>query len=154
MPYFGNLPPARGVFSLFAYGTLMLPEVMIAVCGSCFPSQKAVLKGYARYMTRNEVFPTMVMEKGACTEGLLYRGLDSKSIDLLDAFEGALYFRKEVDVTLADGSTVRCHAYVIKGNCRSRLSDRPWDAGLFRTRDLAGFLAAHGTDAQAISACP
>lgn len=124
----------------------MLPEVMTAVCDFCFPAEKAVLAGYGRYLIKNEVFPAIVAEQGASTEGLLYRGLDRKSLDQLDAFEGKLYCRKKVAVTLADGSKAHCHTYVINGRCRHLLSDRAWDADLFRAGDLAGFLAALATD--------
>lgn len=142
----GKSPLASDVFSLFTYGSLMLPEVMIKVCGCRFSAEKATLSGYGRYLVKNEVFPAIVMEKDACTEGLLYRGIDRKSLDRLDTFEGTLYRRKQVAVTLTDGSTVDCHAYVISDCCRNLLSDRLWDAELFRVGDLASFLGSLSAD--------
>ena len=72
---------------------------MTAVCGISFPSEKAFLAGYGRYLIRNEVFPAIATEKNACTEGLLYRGLNPKSIHLLDVFEGKSNYPFDLTIT-------------------------------------------------------
>lgn len=77
-------------FRLFAYGTLMLPEVMRAVCGAPFPTTKAVLVDYGRHLVKDEVFPAIIKNRGALTHGLLYRDIDRRSLERLDAFEGDL----------------------------------------------------------------
>jgi gamma-glutamylcyclotransferase (GGCT)/AIG2-like uncharacterized protein YtfP len=132
-----SLPP----FRLFTYGTLMVPEVMSAVCRTSFPAEKAVLAGFSRYGIKNEVFPAIIEKNGARTDGLLYRGISRKAIERLDAFEGDIYCRKEVKVTLTDGCEVCCLTYVLKDQHRHLLSGNLWNVDLFRDRHLAAYLA-------------
>lgn len=133
-----SLPP----FRLFTYGTLMVPQVMSAVCGASFPAEKAVLTGYRRYGIKNKAFPAIVKENGAHTDGLLYSGISRKAIERLDAFEGDIYCRKKVKVTLTGDCAVCCLTYVLKDQHRHLLSGNPWNEDQFRDRHLAGYLAS------------
>jgi gamma-glutamylcyclotransferase (GGCT)/AIG2-like uncharacterized protein YtfP len=131
------LPP----FRLFTYGTLMLPEVMGAVCGATFPSETAVLVGYGQYRLKKEVFPAIIEKSGACTDGLLYHGIGKKAFERLDIFEGDLYSRREVQVMLTEGRAVCCFTYVLKDRHRRLLYDTPWSVQLFRDMHLVDFLS-------------
>ncbi len=135
------LPP----FRLFTYGTLMLPEVMTVVCGVSLQAEKAVLADYCRRLVKNEVFPAIIEKKGVNTDGLLYRGIDREILERLDAYEGEPYCRREVRVTLVDGSEVCCFTYVLKDRHRHLVGDTAWDIALFRDRHLADYLTVLGT---------
>lgn len=132
-------------FSLFTYGTLMLAEVMHAVCGASLPAEEAVLAGYGRYRLKDEVYPAIIAEKTASTRGLLYRGIGREMLGRLDTFEGDQYCRKEVQVILKGGCKICCFTYVLKNRYRHLLGDTPWDVDRFRARHLKAFLAGFCT---------
>ncbi|MGD8367445.1 MAG: gamma-glutamylcyclotransferase [Desulfobacterales bacterium] len=114
--------------NLFAYGTLMDPEIMHRVSGFQRRSSRAVLFGYVRKALRGEVYPAIAPRKGASVEGILYFELPPEAVARIDRFEGSLYNRTEV-VAVIDGSkreAVAALAYVIAGEHLDRLSDRDW----------------------------
>jgi gamma-glutamylcyclotransferase (GGCT)/AIG2-like uncharacterized protein YtfP len=55
--------------AIFCYGTLQFPEVMEKVTGRQFPGTEAVLDNFARYRIKNAVYPGVIAEDGATTEG-------------------------------------------------------------------------------------
>ena len=114
--------------NLFAYGTLMDPEIMRQVSGFESRSAEAVLQDYVRKALRGEVYPAITAREGVSVEGVLYFDLPPKAVERLDRFEGALYRRTEV-VAFLEGSKrekVEALAYVIAPEHLDRLSDRDW----------------------------
>ena len=62
--------------NLFAYGTLMYPEVMnFILSNKQFKSCKAVLKNYLRRQVKGEQYPGIKPCQGASVEGVLYYDL-------------------------------------------------------------------------------
>lgn len=127
--------------NLFAYGTLQIPEVMEAVTGARFPSELAELIDYACCRIAGCPYPGLRPRPGAVTEGLLYRGIDQRTLGLLDAFEDDFYRRETRLVTTASGSRVAAEVYLVPPQHHALLIDRPWDLAAFRRRALPGFLA-------------
>jgi gamma-glutamylcyclotransferase (GGCT)/AIG2-like uncharacterized protein YtfP len=123
--------------SLFAYGTLVFPEVLSAVAGRPLAREPATLEGYLRRGVIGEIFPAIV--EGAEHDrvaGVLYAGLDSREWARLDRFEGDLYVRRRVTVARGDA-----FAYVLAARWRHRLAAQPWDPAAFARDHLAAFLA-------------
>jgi gamma-glutamylcyclotransferase (GGCT)/AIG2-like uncharacterized protein YtfP len=111
---------------LFAYGTLMDPEIMMQVSGAECRSAQAVLHHFVRKAVRGEVYPAIAPLRGASVDGVVYFGLPAAAFDRLDRFEGPLYRRTAVVAVLEGGDPVKAQAYVIAPNNLSRLSDREW----------------------------
>lgn len=142
---------------VFAYGTLMIPQVMQMVTGHQPVCEPALLPGYARYGLRGETYPALVQEAIRATDGVLWRAVDAESLDRLDAFEGDWYERTTVQVLLGDppseASTTEALVYVLVETQRHRLNHRRWSRDRFEThhlpqflKDYRGFAATPATD--------
>lgn len=107
--------------NLFAYGTLMWPEVFEAVVGRRLPSVPVVLRGFKRLRVKNACYPAIVRSPDDEVEGVIYRGLSGEEMRRLDAFEGAEYQRIECEV-----HDTRVSVYVFVDAFRARLEDAPW----------------------------
>ena len=126
---------------LFAYGTLQFPEVIEAVCGRNFSGEPARLPGFVRLRIEGQSYPGIRAQEGGVTEGILYSGVDSDAISLLDRFEGGQYVRRSLLVETADGRKGRAAVYVVAEEHLADLSGEPWDPEVFRNQDLVSFLA-------------
>jgi gamma-glutamylcyclotransferase (GGCT)/AIG2-like uncharacterized protein YtfP len=133
--------------AIFAYGTLEFVEVMDAVAGRCFPSRPARLAGYARRLITGRRYPGIIPAEGHTTEGTLYSEVDGASLQRLDAFEGSLYRRIEVQVSTQEGEPRSAWAWVVPDELRDLLSDEPWDKQRFAREELAGFVRSLATPA-------
>jgi gamma-glutamylcyclotransferase (GGCT)/AIG2-like uncharacterized protein YtfP len=125
---------------LFAYGTLLLPEVMAAVAGRRLAARPALLRGFARRAVRGEVYPGLVREPGAVTRGVLYERVDPALWARLDRFEGPLYERRDVSVTQV-GRARRAATYVVRADRLAALAEAPWDPEAFARRHAARYVA-------------
>ena len=130
-----------GAQRLFVYGTLLMPAVLHAVCGRALATRPARLADFARYRLRGQVYPAIVREPGATTEGLLCAGLDEALWRGLDDWESRLYRRELVTVECADGVALRAHTYVLALPHQQQLSTAPWSPAEFERRHLAAYLA-------------
>ena len=113
--------------NIFTYGSLMFPSVMKAVTGLEFPAKRARVKNYARFKVKGESYPGLTPLEGAVTEGVLYLDVDALSVKRLDDFEWEFYERGGVAADTLDGESLTAHTYLIKAQCRGRLSSAPWD---------------------------
>ena len=129
--------------NIFTYGTLMIPEVMVAVTTRRFRSIDAILKGYARFTVKGESYPGITPEPGAITEGIIYFDVDELSLERLDAFEGDLYQRTPIRVETEKEDILNAETYVIKPRYRSCLSSKEWNAKEFARKHLASFLKTY-----------
>lgn len=128
--------------SVFTYGTLLFPEVMAAVAGRAYVAEPATLRGFARVCVAGEVYPGAIEQADGTIAGAVYRDVDEQGVLRLDRFEGALYERRRVAVTLdADRSTLEAFVYVVTPGERHRLERRPWLPEQFRRDHLAAYLA-------------
>ena len=128
---------------LFVYGTLQLSDVMEAVTGRAFPSRAAHLEGYRCARLAGRTYPGITPEAGVRTPGRLYSGLDGDALERLDAFEGDLYARREVNVVSEDGAPASAFAYVIEPGSRALLTEDTWELEVFRERHGDEFLASY-----------
>ena len=128
---------------IFAYGTLGFPEIVHALTGRRFSSRPAVLEGFARYRVRGRSYPGIVPVPGARTAGVLFAGVDLRSLALLDRFEADLYERREVRVCAGAGPALTALTYIVAAGRRQCLGREPWDRERFAARHLAAY-RAHG----------
>jgi gamma-glutamylcyclotransferase (GGCT)/AIG2-like uncharacterized protein YtfP len=129
-----------GASALFAYGTLLVPEIALAVIGRLPPSRPAHLNGFARYLVTHEVYPGLVREAGASVAGKLYIDLEERDWIRLDEYEGELYERCSVEVKLGqpqEVTTAQC--YVVPTRSAAVLSTEPWELGHFVAHHRSGF---------------
>jgi len=110
--------------------------------GRAFAPVAATLEGYARYLVKGEDYPGIIAETGATVKGLLLRGIDSKSLQRLDQYEGALYQRRQVGVEVTSGfdrgQTRKAWVYIVPVRNSSRLSSSPWDLETYLAQTSKG----------------
>lgn len=126
--------------NIFTYGTLMIPAVMHAVTARQFRFEKATLEGYERFTVTGELYPGIIPQMDAMTEGILYLKVDKLSLERLDLFEGKLYRRTEVQVQTAQKGMQKAETYVVKPEYRHYLSSKKWDVRAFVQKGLETFL--------------
>jgi gamma-glutamylcyclotransferase (GGCT)/AIG2-like uncharacterized protein YtfP len=111
----------------FAYGTLMCEDIMLAVTGHRFNRTPGFLRDYRRRAVKGEVYPGILPERDGVVEGIVYRDLPDTAWARLDPFEGEMYQRQIVGVTLADSTPIEAHTYVVRPEFENRLDSSDWD---------------------------
>ncbi len=127
---------------LFAYGTLMFPEVFHAVTGAVRTSKAASISDYARYRVRGHNFPGLVPQRGGRVDGRLLEAIDPPLWALLDTFESDFYARVAVTVRRDDGRRLAAQTYVVVASERGLLEDRDWSVDEFRRHHIGAYLAS------------
>ena len=128
--------------NLFAYGSLILPEVWESVAGRMHPSETGSIRGFVRRTVRDATYPGILEtgNGGDTVSGVIYRDVDAASVEALDAFESDFYRRQALDARTRAESIVRCEAYVVPAEHAHLVSDTPWDLDTFARDHLAAFL--------------
>jgi len=80
--------------ALFVYGSLQVDEVMEAVTGRRFSGRPAILPGHRRRLLVGRSYPGVVPDPGESTPGIVFEGLASDDLEILDLFEGEPYERR------------------------------------------------------------
>ncbi len=125
--------------TLFAYGTLQLPEKLQQIIGRTVNAEPAVLKGYRCGLVARANFPGIVASKQGQVEGMVLFNLGFKDFQLLDHYEGELYQRVMVSV-LHNETPTQCWAYTIVPWAHSRVTDKPWSIDWYRMHGAKGRL--------------
>lgn len=112
---------------LFAYGTLMSPEIMEKVAGCRPEARVALLRGFRRSRVRDEQYPGIREEVGDVVPGLLYLDVPATAMQRLDIFEGERYERRQVVVQEEDGTVRAAMTYVFRPAYHELLTGIPWD---------------------------
>jgi gamma-glutamylcyclotransferase (GGCT)/AIG2-like uncharacterized protein YtfP len=124
---------------LFAYGTLMCEDIMEEVAGCRLDPVPGTLGGYSRRSVKGEHYPALVPDRQGIVEGILYRDVPARAWDRLDRFEGEMYARRWVRISLPDGSMVPAATYVTRPEFLDCLEAFEWDFASFRHRGKAAF---------------
>jgi gamma-glutamylcyclotransferase (GGCT)/AIG2-like uncharacterized protein YtfP len=138
--------------ALFAYGTLMVPEIWQAVTQlpGPSPSRPGLLRGYQRRRVEGADFPGIFASgnNDDIVPGCAYEDVAPKTFDLLDRYEDHFYQRLEVNVEVDDGqpATLSCQTYIIPETGLGILSDEPWDLDDFKANALKRYLEALGIE--------
>ena len=133
---FGILPE----MNLFAYGTLLVPEIWLAVAGRACESVEVVLPGYA--IRRGGDFPGIIRAPDAAgVPGRVFLDLDAELLERLDQYEDSFYERIEVGPRDGQGQALTAQAYVVPERCAEVLSDEAWTLTWFRDHALDDYVA-------------
>ena len=124
---------------LFAYGTLMCPDILQEVSGLALHGEPAVLHGFARYRVRGEHYPAIIPEDRGQVEGLLYAPPDTGAWRRLDLFEGAMYVRSSVQVETPNSTLYAAETYVLRPDYQGCLDNADWDFEHFMKTGKAAF---------------
>lgn len=127
---------------LFTYGTLEIPEVMEAVTGKAWASAEARAKGFAKFLLKGRIYPGMTAVQGSICSGRVYYHIDSRTLEVLDAFEDEVYARECIEVEVAEGRFLPAYAYLILPRDRECLTSTPWQPDEFMTKHLVHYLEA------------
>lgn len=112
---------------LFAYGTLMCPDIMTEVSGLDQPATFATLRGYRRLRVKGEDYPALVPDAAGLVTGVVYRDVTEAAWALLDRFEGDMYALVGAQVELADGTVAAVQTYVVNRGFGACLEEVEWD---------------------------
>ncbi|MEM7466438.1 MAG: gamma-glutamylcyclotransferase family protein [Pseudomonadota bacterium] len=127
---------------LFAYGTLMAPQVFQLITNLKASSSAAKLRGFRRFSFEGQCYPgIMPANAGDCVEGLLYADIPPQFWPQLDKYESYVYERKEVRVQTPKGENTVAETYIVRPAYRHLLSDDEWDFDEFVSNHLARYLA-------------
>jgi gamma-glutamylcyclotransferase (GGCT)/AIG2-like uncharacterized protein YtfP len=125
---------------LFAYGTLEVPAVLAKVTGRMHVARAALLSGFSRYLLARYPYPAMIADPAGSIAGSVFLDLDAAAFARLDAYEGDLYERCQLSVTVGD-ALLQAQSYVLRGEFHELLSAAPWDRHEFERRHLESYLA-------------
>lgn len=125
---------------LFAYGTLLAPELLHSVVGRTIEGRPAVLAGYVCRRVRRAAYPAIAQQSGDSTHGRVFCGIDDRGWLRLDEFESDLYERRLVEVTHQDDTRTVAYTYVIGDEHKSYLTEEAWELERFRRLHLKRYL--------------
>lgn len=128
---------------VFAYGSLMFPQVWGQVVCARPAARPARLHGFERLVVRGETYPAIVECVGAWVDGVVYLDVRAGDLRRLDAFEGADYERRALPIRLLDGIGDRLDAQAYVWTDPSRLESCLWDPDWFARDGLPVFLATY-----------
>ncbi|MFZ9893801.1 MAG: gamma-glutamylcyclotransferase family protein [Burkholderiaceae bacterium] len=123
--------------NLFAYGSLMLPEIFSRVTREKRPYVPATLSGWKRCQVMSEPYPAIVRASASSVSGILWIGLGDSEMTRLDTFEGAEYERIAVEVTDTGGGLHLAETYAWA--LQEGLVDAPWDFEWFQAEGIKKF---------------
>lgn len=124
---------------LFAYGSLMFPEVLAALIQEpTEQSEDAVLHDYSRHALKGKRYPGIVPASGQRVPGRVFHGLSTSAWNLLDSFEGTMYERRELPIVSLN--TKRAWVYVLTRESQSLLQADQWCIETFKRVHLPAYL--------------
>lgn len=112
---------------LFSFGTLMDAELLVAVTGNTNDGvrrEPAVVDDYVALWVVNDDYPVLVPRSGACTQGMIIRGLTTEALDRIVFFEGGEFNVEQLQVINSNGSP-ECVSYFADTNIK-QASERIW----------------------------
>ena len=112
--------------NLFAYGTLMFPDVWARAAREECVSRKAVLHGYEARRLSGVSFPGLIEAPDVRTPGLVYMDVSPEAMVRLDAYEDDFYVRIPVTVELEDGEALEAQVYLISPEHRFMVLPERW----------------------------
>ncbi len=131
-----EIPIRRGPELVFAYGSLMFPEVCEAVIGRAPTWSAAHLEGWFASAVPGALYPALVPRPAAVTDGLLLEGIGEAEIEVLDRYEGPGFRRTRVSV---EPGSIRAWVWVARNP--DMASGEPWDPTVLESR-LSDYLGS------------
>lgn len=119
--------------ALFAYGSLLFPEVLQALLGRVPESTPATVAGWRVAALPGRVYPALIAAE-AIAKGRLLTDLTGQEWRIIDAFEDHVYDLRRL--TLTDGR----HGWTYVCTDESDVSPDDWDISQFERRDLTAYI--------------
>lgn len=126
--------------ALFTFGTLMCEDIMQIVSGIQREPIAATLYGYSRRSVRGQHYPALITDQQSQVEGLIYSDIPALVWDHLDLFEGEMYCRSTIKVTLDSGGVVNADVYLTQPAFLPMLESSEWDFTSFLRHDKNDYL--------------
>ncbi len=127
--------------NLFAYGTLMFPEVWARVLGEGHEGIPARLTGFKRFRISGEDYPGAVKSSADdFVRGIVYMSVSESDMEMLDLYEGELYRRETVTVITDGGESVDSVIYIMTEGDDVSCDEPDWDPEYFRRERMRNFL--------------
>lgn len=120
--------------ALFVYGTLLFPDVLVALVDRVPDRTPATAAGWRAAALLGHAYPGLVTAAGCTADGLLLTGLTLREWRVIDTFENGGYDLTEL--TLADGR--RAWTYACTQDVVALPDD--WSAERFAAHHLAEFV--------------
>ncbi|NNF06565.1 MAG: gamma-glutamylcyclotransferase [Candidatus Eisenbacteria bacterium] len=126
---------------LFAYGTLLIDEILFALLGKVPEKEDAVLEGYLRSAVDRgpggAKGPVIFPDPNSMVRGVVLLSLCPEEARIIDLYEDAAigYLRSEVAVRIPNGSSITAHTYVGTEGVR-HLASGVWSEQAFREEHL------------------
>ncbi|QIS13798.1 gamma-glutamylcyclotransferase family protein [Nocardia arthritidis] len=119
--------------SLFAYGTLQFPQVLIHLLERCPALEPVAVSGWRAAALPGRVYPGLVPATDSVTPGVLLTGLTAAEWRILDAFEDDEYDLRTVEVH-PGGRTAMTYVWT------APVSEQTWYSEEFAAAHLAAFV--------------
>lgn len=116
--------------TLFFYGTLIDPDIALAVIGRPLKqlcAEPATLTGYKAMLVSGQPFPGLIADESAAASGIVIYGVRPDELARLIRYEERVMYGIETLSVRLDGSGALCEAQVFMPQRRVRLSEKPWD---------------------------
>lgn len=120
--------------NVFAYGSLLFPEIADGLCQCSLTTKTATLNGFARFAVKGADYPAIIPNRGSKVKGKVLLNLDEEAINLLAFYEGDEYKIAPVKVE-TDSETINAIAFLwTAGN--GCLENIDWDMAQFKSESL------------------
>jgi len=126
--------------NLFAYGTLMFPEVWhLVTLGAPFSAEPGSLQRYRIRRVKGASFPGIFYTGDSYDSvgGIVLKGVSAGTLRRLDAYEDSFYERR---IEFIEGN--RCQVYIVPEKSKQVLSNDIWRSEEFAETQLPQFLQA------------
>ncbi|NNE93055.1 MAG: gamma-glutamylcyclotransferase [Verrucomicrobiales bacterium] len=131
--------------NLFAYGTLLVPEIWELVTGCSVPELEAEIRGFEIRRVKGGDFPVIFESENpdAVVPGRVFRDLNQKTIARLDTYEDTFYERIDVRADLkAGGGEIECQTYAVPVSEAMRISaGETWTLEWFKNHAFEAYLS-------------
>lgn len=117
----------------------MCSDIFVKVTG-CQPEfTQATLNNFFRSKIRDREYPGIIRRPETSVPGVLYFNVSSEALQRLDAFEGEMYLREDVQVFAEQRGLIAAMTYVITPQYRDILTDTAWSYNEFLAVGKAKF---------------
>lgn len=118
----------------------MCEEIMLKVSGIKRKPTAAILQGYSRRAVKGERYPALISDQKSQVKGLVYPDISAMAWARLDRFEGKMYRRETLNVTLSSGCAISADIYLTQPDFLFLLDSVEWDFATFLRRDKSHYL--------------
>ena len=121
----------------------MCPDIMREVSGFQFTGIHGILDGYCRLSIKGEIYPAVIPDGESTVDGVVYKNVSHMAWSRLDRFEGKLYKRQSVMISLNDGNSLKSETYVLRPEFINILENTEWDFTSFLKSNKKHFISEY-----------